>query len=109
MSETFLADVAEPVRDQLAAAEDLPTFLSRAGTLTLEERKLLVGQALVLFEQNYAHLPLKVAMHAVNPVQRLRLLRNRLERQTKATMDTETAFHAELAATFHSVRDLHTN
>ena len=92
MSDVLLADLAEPepIRDDLAAAEDLPTFLSRAGTLTLEERKVLVGQALVLFEQNYAHLPLKVAMHAVNPVQRLRLLRNRLERQTTATMDPET-------------------
>jgi hypothetical protein len=99
----------DPVRERLAAAEDLPTFLRGAGELTLDERKLLVNQALVLFEQNYAHLPLKVAMHAVNPVQRLRLLRNRLQRQAPTTMDSETAFHADLAATFHSVRDLHTN
>ena len=105
----FLADAPEPVRDQLAAAQDLPTFLRSAGTLTLDERKRLVNQALILIEQNYAHLPLKVAMHAVNPVQRLRLLRNRLERQTAQTVDSETAFHAELSATFHSVRDLHTN
>ena len=60
-------------------------------------------------EQNYVHLPLKVAMHAVNPVQRLRLLRTRLERQTAETMDPEWVFHAELSRTFHSVRDLHTN
>ncbi len=53
-----------------------------AGTLTLAERRLLVEQALVLLEDNYVHLPLKSAMHAVNPVQRLRLLRARLERQT---------------------------
>jgi hypothetical protein len=48
-------------------------------------------------------------MHAVNPVQRLRLLRVRLERQTSETMDLEWLFHSELSGVFHSVRDLHTN
>jgi hypothetical protein len=105
----FLAEVAEPVRDQLAASVALRDFLPTAGTLTLQERRLLVEQALVLFEQNFVHLPLKAAMHAVNPVQRLRLLRVRLERQTSETMDREWLFHAELSGIFHSVRDLHTN
>jgi hypothetical protein len=105
----FLRSVPEPVRDHLAASVDLPTFLAGAGLLTLDDRKRLVDQALVMMEQNYVHLPLKVAMHAVNPVQRLRLLRTRLERQTAETMDPEWMFHAELSRTFHSVRDLHTN
>jgi hypothetical protein len=87
----------------------LAEFLATAGTLTLAQRKLLVDQALVLLEQNYAHLPLKVAMHAVNPVQRLRVLRARLERQTDATAEPEWQFHRELSGTFLSVRDLHTN
>src|SRR5262245_55234517 len=108
-SAEFLADAPEPIREHLAAAETLSTFLESPGTLTLAERKVLTEQALILFERNYAHLPLKVAMHAVNPVQRLRLLRNRLERQTAATMDPEWQFHTELSAIFHSVRDLHTN
>ena len=97
------------VRDHLDAAVDLPEFLAGAGLLTLDDRRRLVDQALVLFERNYVHLPLKVAMHAVNPVQRLRLLRTRLERQTPETMEPEWMFHAELSRTFHSVRDLHTN
>lgn len=105
----FLRDAPEPVRDHLAASEDVHTFLAGAGLLTLDDRKVLVDQALVLMEQNYVHLPLKVAMHAVNPVQRLRLLRTRLERQTAETMDAEWVFHADLSRTFHSVRDLHTN
>ncbi|MCD7438337.1 peptidase S41 [Streptomyces lincolnensis] len=94
---------------QLAAAAPLSDFLSGAGALTLAERKVLVQQALVLLEQNYAHLPLKTAMYAVNPVQRLRLLLVRLGRQSDTTMDPEWRFHAELSALFHSVRDLHTN
>jgi hypothetical protein len=52
---------------------------------------------------------LKVAMHAVNPVQRLRLLRARLMQQTDATMGPERDFHHEISSIFLSVRDLHTN
>jgi hypothetical protein len=105
----FLAETAEPVREQLAASVGLREFLRGAGTLTLDDRRLIVAQALVLLEQNYVHLPLKVAMHAVNPLQRLRLMRARLERQTPESMGPESAFHAELSEIFHSVRDLHTN
>lgn len=87
----------------------LRAFLDSVGTLTRAERMLIVDQALVLLERNFVHLPLKTAMHAVNPVQRLRLLRARLERQNDSTMDPEIAFHGEVSAIFHSVRDLHTN
>ncbi|GAA3661186.1 hypothetical protein GCM10022224_025780 [Nonomuraea antimicrobica] len=92
------------------AKQELPDFLrTAADTLTLDDRRLLVQQALVLIEQNYVHLPLKAAMHAVNPVQRLRLLAVRLNRQTPSTMGPEWRFHAELSEIFHAVRDLHTN
>src|ERR687894_89903 len=87
----------------------LHRFVATAGTLTHAERVVIVDQALVLMEDNYVHLPLKTAMHAVDPVQRLRLLRARLGRQTDLTMDPERVFHSELSAVFHSVRDLHTN
>ncbi len=96
-------------RADLEGAVTVPDFLASAGTLTLPERKLIVEQALVLLEQNYVHLPLKMAMHAVNPVQRLRLLRTQLTRQTPQTMGPEWLFHKEMASIFLSVRDLHTN
>jgi hypothetical protein len=98
----------EGVAEQ-AAAIPLPQFLAAAGTLTLGQRKLLVDQALLLLEQNYVHLPLKVAMHAVNPLQRLRVMRARMERQTADTMEAEWIFHRQMSSIFHSVRDLHTN
>ncbi|TDO69434.1 peptidase S41-like protein [Kribbella sp. VKM Ac-2571] len=91
------------------AAVPLADFLDAAGTLTLEQRKLLVDQALLLLSENYVHLPLKVAMHAVNPLQRLRVMRARMERQTADTMQAEWLFHREMSSIFHSVRDLHTN
>ncbi|MET7666096.1 S41 family peptidase [Streptomyces sp. NPDC005356] len=105
----FVPNAAEPVREHLAASTDLATFLQKAGTLTLDERRLIAAQALILLEQNYVHLPLKASMYAVNPVQRLRLLIHRLEQQTPQNMPPEWMFHSELSEIFHSVRDLHTN
>jgi hypothetical protein len=93
----------------VAGSVPLHQFLKKAGALTHAERMLVVGQALLMLEGNYVHLPLKSAMHAVNPVQRLRLLRARLQRQTDATVDPEQSFHQEMSSIFHSVRDLHTN
>ena len=95
--------------DVSAAATSLSAFLGGAGTLTLDDRKLIVEQAQVMLEQNYVHRPLKESMHAVNPLQRLRLIRARLERHTPTSMEPEWRFHRELSSVFHSVRDLHTN
>ena len=95
--------------EEAAVATPLPQFLQSAGNLTLGQRKLLVDQALLMLEQNYVHLPLKAAMHAVNPLQRLRVMRARMERQTAETMEAEWIFHRQMSSIFHSVRDLHTN
>ncbi len=69
---------------------------------------LLVDQAIMLFEENYVHLPQKVAMYVINPAQLLRGLRARLRRQTNETMAAEWIFHREMSSIFHSVRDLAT-
>jgi hypothetical protein len=105
----LLADAPDVVRDQVAAAQPLTDFLRGAGSLSLDDRRRLVDQALVLLADNYVHLTMKSAMHAVNPVQRLRLLRDRLDRQRTVGQVPEWRFHAEMSSIFHSVRDLHTN
>jgi hypothetical protein len=105
----FLKKLSTAVREHFADAMDLPTFLASAGELTPDQRKLIVRQALILIEQNYAHLPLKRAMHAIDPVQRLRLLLQTLEQAPAAAQPTEAEFHRELTDIFTSVRDLHTN
>ena len=71
--------------------------------LSAEERQRLVDQALALIEHLYVHLPLKRAMHAVDPLQRLKLLKRH-----SATL-SEPAFHAELISIFTRLRDLHTS
>lgn len=84
----------------------LREFLRTAGRLSVEERTLIARQALVILEQNYAHLPLKIARYGVNPVQRLRLLIAKLSRG--GTPEAEWRFHAEMLSILDSVRDLHT-
>src|SRR5215208_3978865 len=62
------------VADAEVSATPLVDFLrqvrAQGATLTLDDRRLIVGQALVLLEHNYVHLPVKAAMYSVNPVQR---------------------------------------
>jgi hypothetical protein len=94
------------VADQLRSAVTLRQFLQVPDKLAQPERILIVEQAQILFEHNYVHLPLKRAMHAVDPVQRLRLLKYRLEGGERMS---ELEFHAEMTRVFNSVRDLHTN
>jgi hypothetical protein len=93
----------------LGATEELQTFRAHAVDLSLPNRRRIVEQAMVLIERNYVHLQHKIAMHAVNPVQRLRLLQARLDAATPQDLPPGAAFHAEMSEIFHSMRDLHTN
>src|SRR5215217_5123861 len=99
----------------LGATITLQEFLATTGGLTLEERQRIVDQALVLIEQFYAHLPLKRAMYAVDPIQRLKLLKYRLstipERRLpdEQQLPDERRFHDEMISIFTQLRDLHTN
>jgi imidazolonepropionase-like amidohydrolase len=105
----FLANPRVPVApDVINTTAALTEFLETPGELTLRDRLTIVEQARVLLQENYVHLPLKRAMHAVDPVQRLRLLRHRLEAQNDTTMDPEADFHADVSDIFNSLRDLHT-
>jgi C-terminal processing protease CtpA/Prc len=106
---SYLKRTHSAVRSHLRAATDLPTFLASAGELNPAQRRRLVEQALLLIDDNYVHLPLKEAMHGVDPVQRLRLVLHRLEEGGAEPHRTEFAFHREMLEIFNSVRDLHTN
>lgn len=105
----FLKSTHAAIRTHMEAASDLPAFLATAGVLSLDGRKRLVEQALVLIDDNYVHLPLKESMHGVDPIQKLRLIQHRLNQSTAETMDSEFQFHRDMIEVFTSVRDLHTN
>jgi hypothetical protein len=105
----FLRTSPDVMPPQVATTtQELKTFLRTWGELSLPQLQTVVDQALILLEQNYVHLPLKRAMHAVDPVQRLRLLLRRLEEVDPGELPPEIDFHRELVDIFSSVRDLHT-
>jgi imidazolonepropionase-like amidohydrolase len=107
---SFLVNPPQPLAPEVTdTAESLTEFLQNTGELTLNDRRTIVGQAILLLQENYVHLPLKRAMHAVDPIQRLRLLNHRIEQQDELTMDPEVSFHGEVSDIFNSLRDLHTN
>ena len=96
----------EETRKVMPLAKFLKSIARRCG-LTRRERLRIVDQALLLLEMNYVHLPLKQAMHAINPIQRLKLLKFRLE--TKGSeLEDGMQFHRRLLEIFSSLRDMHT-
>lgn len=104
----YIKRMAASVRDDFAGAHTL-AGLGTEVQLTPEERILIVRQALLLIESNYVHLPLKRAMHAIDPVQQLKLLLHELESAADGVALSDLDFHHELTSIFTSVRDLHTN
>lgn len=101
--------VRQLLSNSVLLSEFLPNALKRKGKLSLKQRRLLVDQALVLIELNYAHLPLKRAIHAIDPVQQLKLLKFRLSEADDNELAGELQFHEEMQAIFTSLRDFHTN
>ena len=89
---------------------DLGTFLDgaeRRAALSRDERLRIVEQALVLMEMNYVHLPMKRAIHAIDPIQQLKLLRFHLA-EWNADLESTIDFHRRMLSIFGSTRDLHT-
>jgi hypothetical protein len=76
--------------------------IDRKYKLSTRDRLRIVEQAMVLIESNYVHLPLKRAMHAIDPLQRLRLLKKEVD------LLTGMQFHRRMLGIFSSTRDLHT-
>ena len=108
------ATPSEPTAsDLLASRVTLNEFRELPDLLDAEDRRRILREALTILEENYVHLPFKRAMHAVDPVQRLRLMTHRLEQgasdRAGAAWDSDLDFHDELTRVFNSLHDLHTN
>jgi C-terminal processing protease CtpA/Prc len=104
ISTAVLRKSHKAVRPLLKEAVGLDQFFAGIRDLRERERAVIVDQAIMLLEGFYAHLPLKRAMYAIDPLQRLRLLRHRL-----AQFKSDRRFHAEMTNIFTSLSDLHTN
>jgi hypothetical protein len=91
-----------------ATVQTLRRYLRAWRRFTLDQRRRVVDQALLILEQNYVHLPFKRSMHGIDPAQRLRLLRHQLDQAAEGALVPDADFHAEVTRIFHSLRDLHT-
>jgi hypothetical protein len=90
---------------QLPPSEGLTEFRRKAAAedrLSETGMRQIVAAALDLLGDYYVHLPHKRAMHATDPLQRLRLLRQRV-RDLRPR-----AFHDEMLEIFAGLRDRHT-
>lgn len=87
----------------------LSEVIEEKNVLSRQDRLLLVNQALALLEMCYIHLPQKRAMYAVDPVQRLRLLKYHIDQSSDSELSEPFLFHNEMFEIFTLVRDLHTN
>ncbi|MEE8599957.1 S41 family peptidase [Euzebya tangerina] len=90
---------------------DVVVLDDQTGVLDVAARRRLVAAAQQLLDGVYVHLDFKRSMHAVDPVQRLRLLDYRLRSAAGDPVSLpgdDRAFHAEMIEVFSSLRDLHT-
>jgi Peptidase family S41 len=106
-----LMEAERAVKIQPSTTMRLSKFLKafkKKGRLSRNDRLRIVEQALLLLNMNYVHLPLKRAMHAVDPIQRLKLLRFRLLEMKESELPVEMHFHQRMMEIFATTRDLHT-
>src|SRR5438105_14914434 len=102
---TIAHESAHPtVRSFLKSSVSISEFLKSTGRLSKRQQLLIIDQAIMMLDGFYAHLPFKRSMYGVDPVHRLRLLRQRLH-----TFRSTISFHREMTGIFTSLRDLHTN
>src|SRR5262245_6631901 len=106
----WLNNANPAVKQQLIRSRPIKRFIenvNKTHRLSRQQRIRIVEQALVLLEETYVHLPLKRAMHAVDPIQRLRVLMLRVSESNPADFP-ESEFQREMLEVFASVRDRHT-
>ena len=80
----------------------LPAFVTRYPRLSTFDRVNLIDATIAVLEGSYAHLRQKRARYGIDPVERLRALRD----QAEGMLDRR--FLEEIAAVFTDLRDLHT-
>lgn len=77
--------------------------IARGQKMAAGAKETICDQAILILDQFYAHLAFKRARYAIDPVQRLRLLRSRLDQY-----QDDLRFHSEVLRIFTELRDAHT-
>lgn len=92
----------------LRASRELRDDVLDTTWLTKRARLRIIDEAITVLDRHYVHLPMKRAMHAVDPVQRLRTLRFEIEQREPHELGSDLEFHLEMAGILNWLRDLHT-
>jgi C-terminal processing protease CtpA/Prc len=108
INDRALTKFTKRVRESVSLSHFAKEFESK-GKLPKAQRLQMIEQAQVLLEMNYAHLPLKRARHAVDPIQRLKRLKFLIGQTKTKDLPSEIAFHHQMQRVFFSTRDNHTN
>ncbi|MEO9819895.1 MAG: S41 family peptidase [Paracoccaceae bacterium] len=98
-----MAAAVKPLGDNFPIKNALAIARAAAKPLTKSQRETIVEQALRSIEHLYAHLFLKRARHAYDPVTALQRLK-----RVCADLDTDLEFHTEMLSIFKRLRDIHT-
>lgn len=93
----------KPLGQTLPLKEALKLAEAAAVKLSLNDRKTIVEQTLRAIEDIYAHLFLKRARHAFDPVAALKRLKRRVD-----TYENDFEFHMEMLRILKQLRDIHT-
>ena len=99
--ESQVKDIQASVRSHFDFIYSLSRSYTTSGYLSMQNQLTIIDQASALLTQAYVHLPLKRAMHASNPLERLRILRYAIQEEDFYFTDIE--FHKELIRIFNSV------
>ncbi|MDA0159771.1 S41 family peptidase [Solirubrobacter ginsenosidimutans] len=94
--------MADPVLGELQLLADFRAEHERERRLTPKDKHRIVATARTLLADYYVHLPMKRALHGIDPLQALRILDDRCEPLT------DRAFHDEMLAIFADLQDRHT-
>jgi len=103
-----LTEIAGSHEPAITRLSEFLRLAERKLHLAQKDRLRIVDQALLVLEMTYVHLPLKRAMHAIDPIQQLKLLRFRLSEIRTSDLTSDWHFHREMLSIFGSARDLHT-
>jgi len=102
----FVKNIPQDVQSNFNFVQSLSRFYDTPGYLSLKDRLTICDQARVIIEHTYVHRYLKRAMHASNPLEQLRILKEKV--QSEDEYISEISFHKEIIKIFNSLRDLHT-
>ena len=97
-----------PAQTEAALPRSLAELRALPDGLKRVDRVKLVRQLRLVLEEFYVHLPLKRAAHAIDPLQRLRLLEYALEEGGDTPELKDLQFHQQIVEIFTELRDLHT-